>query len=67
MVYVHVQGTGLSLSRAKAICYPFDRFIGIELRSADIQKLATESLWSPVIELLAQKLGGAPISLPPAP
>lgn len=45
MVYVHVPGpNGISVARARAICYPFDHFLGIETR--DPANLHT---WLPVI------------------
>ena len=32
MVYVHLPGPGLSLETARAFCYPFDHFLGFDLR-----------------------------------
>ena len=32
MIYLHVPGGGIGIERARAICYPFDHFWGIEVR-----------------------------------
>jgi hypothetical protein len=47
MIYVHVPGHGISIDRAKAICYPFDHFVG--LRAID---LPTAGFWEPVISVV---------------
>jgi hypothetical protein len=46
MVYVHVSGTPntISIDRARAICYPFDHFLGIDTH--DYTNLQT---WLPPI------------------
>lgn len=38
-------GIGIGFERARAICYPFDDFIGIDLLKAD-----ASNLWQPVLE-----------------
>ena len=35
LAYVHLSGTGLSTQTAKSYCYPFDEFIGIDLKKPD--------------------------------
>jgi hypothetical protein len=35
MAYVHVSGVDLSTATAKSYCYPFDEFIGMELKKPD--------------------------------
>ncbi len=38
-------GVGIGFERARAICYPFDDFIGIDLLKAD-----ASTLWQPVLD-----------------
>lgn len=47
MVYVHSQGHGISIHRARAICYPFDYFVG--LKATD---LPSAGFWEPVIGVI---------------
>ena len=35
LAYVHTTGTGLSTETAKSYCYPFDEFIGIDVKKPD--------------------------------
>ena len=35
LAYVHLSGTGLSTNTAKSYCYPFDEFIGIDVKKPD--------------------------------
>lgn len=58
MVYLHVPGSnGISIDRARGICYPFDHFFGIETR--DPTNLQT---WLPqLVETLESSL----IRVPP--
>jgi hypothetical protein len=43
MVYVHGPGVGISLDRARAICYPFDYFVGLKIKD-----LLSGDFWNPV-------------------
>jgi len=47
-------GVGIGFERARAICYPFDDFIGIDLLKAD-----TSTLWQPVLGKVEAVLGRA--------
>lgn len=47
MVYVHGPGVGISIDRARAICYPFDYFIGLEIKD-----LLSANFWNPVTEVM---------------
>lgn len=45
MVYAHVPGCGIGLQTAKAFCYPFDHFVGFELRRPeDFETLSWQRL-----------------------
>jgi len=44
MIYLHVPGRGIGRERARAICYPFDHFWGIEVRDPTAFKA-----WVPAI------------------
>jgi hypothetical protein len=35
LAYVHLSGTGLSTNTARSYCYPFDEFIGVDLKKPD--------------------------------
>ena len=53
MVYVHSPGVGISINRAREICYPFDHFVG--LNSKDMQ---SQNFWKPVTEVVHCGLSG---------
>lgn len=55
MVYVHVPGNGIGIEMARAICYPYDEFLGIETR--DLADLNTWLL--PVLEKLESVIARA--------
>jgi hypothetical protein len=57
MIYVHVPGIGISLDRAKAICYLFDRFLGFELKlnEHDADKKVADAL-TPILASILEAI-----------
>ena len=57
MVYVHVPGFRLGLEAAKAYCYPFDHFVGLDLRRPEQLELVQWCRVADIIEETIVKAG----------
>jgi hypothetical protein len=54
LVYVHLPGNGVGLEQAKAISYPFERFLGFTLRNPE--ELAGLLSWPTLVTLVVNEL-----------
>lgn len=47
MIYVHAPRAGISIDRAKAICFPFNHFVGLRARD-----MPSADFWAPVVSVI---------------